>query len=313
MRISVSLTVLGFFAGSAAFAQGPEWAYQSVTEEIPAAHHYDPDMPRTVPGSSLSRTQPEIDDHWNPPDWFPDRHGPVPEVVAHGRGPEVRGCAACHGFTGMGHPESSQLAGYSVNYIINQMADYKNGSRKDRYWMNGFAEHISDEDVRAAAEYFSALEPLDWVVDVIEADVVPRTYIGDGRMRFVHPDGGTEPLGYKAIELPEDRELATARHPYSGFIAYVPEGSIARGQELVTTGGSGKTVPCMACHGIDLKGVGDIPAIAGSSPVYAIRQLNDFKNGDRAGNMAALMRPTVANLTTEDMVDIVAYLATLDP
>jgi hypothetical protein len=29
--------------------------------------------------------------------------------------------------------------------------------------------------------------------------------------------------------------------------------------------------------------------------------------------MAALMKPTVANLTTEDMVDIVAYLATLDP
>jgi cytochrome c553 len=29
--------------------------------------------------------------------------------------------------------------------------------------------------------------------------------------------------------------------------------------------------------------------------------------------MGALMSPVVANLTTEDMVDIVAYLATLDP
>ncbi|NIW24128.1 MAG: cytochrome C-binding protein, partial [Gammaproteobacteria bacterium] len=57
----------------------------------------------------------------------------------------------------------------------------------------------------------------------------------------------------------------------------------------------------------------DIPGIAGQSPIYSIRQLNDFKTGDRAGTLSALMQPTVANLTTEDMVDIVAYLATLDP
>ena len=93
----------------------------------------------------------------------------------------------------------------------------------------------------------------------------------------------------------------------------MPPGSVARGQALVTTGGNGKTVPCIACHGVDLKGLGDVPHIAGLSPVYAIRQLNDFKVGDRAGTLAALMKPTVANLTTEDMVDIVAYLATLDP
>jgi cytochrome c553 len=313
MRVFTSVAVLGVFVSTAAMAQGPEWAYQSVTGEIPAAHQHDPDAPRSVPGSDLVRTQAEIDDHWNPPDWFPDRHPPVPEVVAHGNGPEVRGCAACHGFTGMGHPESSQLAGYTVNYIVNQIADFKSGARKDRFWMNRLAAGMTDAEARTAAEYFAALEPLDWVVDVIETDTVPRTYIGAGRMRFVHPDGGTEPLGYKIIEVPEDRELATARHPESGFIAYTPPGSIARGENLVMTGGNGKTVPCIACHGIDLKGLGDVPAIAGGSPAYSIRQLNDFKTGDRAGTLAALMRPTVANLTTEDMVDIVAYLATLDP
>ena len=107
-------------------------------------------------------------------------------------------------------------------------------------------------------------------------------------------------------------ELATARHPYSGFVAYTPIGSIARGEDLVNTGG-GKTMACGLCHGADLQGMVDIPGIAGGSPVYSIRQLNDFKTGSRSGPMAALMAPTVANLTTEDMVDIVAYLATLDP
>lgn len=313
MKTITGLSLLGFMVSVAAYGQGPDWAYQSVTEEAPAAHDIDPNVPRTVPGSSLSQTQAQIDDLYNPPNWFPEETGPVPEIVAHGRAPDVQACARCHGFTGMGHPESSALAGLPVNYIIQQMADFKSGARKDRYWMNDFAQHVTDAEVRTAAEWFSALEPIDWVVDVIEGDTVPRTYIGDGRMRFVHPDGGTEPLGYKIIEVPENRELATARHPHSGFIAYAPVGSIERGKDLVTTGGNGKTVPCIACHGVDLMGLGDVPHIAGVSPVYAIRQLNDFKTGDRAGTLAALMKPTVANLTTEDMVDIVAYLATLDP
>jgi len=313
MRRIVCLALAGTFASSAALAQGPEWAYQRVTEEKPAAHVRDPNEKRTIPGSSLSLTQPEIDALYNPPNWFPDQTGEVPEIVAHGRAPDLQACARCHGFTGMGHPESSALAGLPFNYIVQQMADFKSGARKDRYWMNDFAQHVTDEEIRAAAGYFSALEPLDWIVEVVETETIPRVYVGDGRMLFEHPDGGTEALGYRVIELPEDPELATARHPTSGFIAYAPPGSIARGQELVTTGGNGKTVPCMACHGVDLKGMGDIPGIAGGSPVYNIRQLNDFKTGDRAGTLAALMKPTVANLTTEDMVDIVTYLATLDP
>jgi len=307
------LALAGTLASSAAVAQGPDWAYQRVTEDAPAAHEPDPNQKRMIPGSSLSLTQPEIDALYSPPNWFPDQTGDVPEIVAHGRAPDVQACARCHGFTGMGHPESSALAGLPLNYIVQQMGDFKSGVRKERYWMNDFAQHVTDAEVRAAAGYFSALKRLKWVVDVVETDTIPRVYVGEGRMLFEHPDGGTEPLGYRVIELPEDRELATARHPTSGFIAYAPPGSIARGRELVTMGGNGKTVPCMACHGVDLKGMGDIPAIAGGSPIYNIRQLNDFKTGDRAGTMAALMKPAVANLTTEDMVDIVTYIATLDP
>jgi len=302
-----------FLLASSLYAQGPEWAYQSVTEEIPEAHHFDPNELRSVPGSDLQLTQDQIDDHWNPPDWFPNDHAPWPEIVAHGKGREVRACAACHLASGMGHPESSQLAGYPVSYLVRQMEYFRTGERTDRYWMNGFAEYITDEEILEAAEYFSAIEPIKWVMDVIETDTVPRTYIGDGRMRFVHPDGDTEELGYKIIEVPEDRELATTRHPYSGFVAYAPVGSIERGRNLVTTGG-GKTLPCAACHGADLRGgFLDYPGIAGGSPVYSIRQLYDFQTGARGGAMGALMSPVVANLTTEDMVDIVAYLATLDP
>ena len=291
-----------------------EWAYQVLDESLLPQRDLEIDLqaPRSVPGSSLQRSQEQIDDHWNPPDWFPDDHyAPVPEVVAYGGGDLVRACAACHGFTGAGHPESSHLAGLTAAYIEAQMVDFKSGARKEGYWMNAF--DVPEEQTRIAAEWFAGLEVIDWIDEVIEADIVPRTYIGDGRMRHLHPDGGTEPIDNRIIEVPQDRELATARHPNSGFTVYAPEGSLARGEELVATGAGGRTIQCFICHGTDLKGLGDIPRLAGISPLYTVRQLNDFKTGDRAGSLAPLMTATVMNLTDEDMVAIAAYLASLDP
>lgn len=301
-----------------------EWAYQVVDDsQLPAQDlEADAEALRTVPGSDLELTQEQIDDHWNPPDWFPDSHyAPVPDVVAHGAGPTVRACAACHGFTGAGHPESSHLAGLTASYITRQMADFRSGAqrspsgssamRRDRYWMNTFEP--TQEQIEEAAEWFSGLPVIDWIDEVIETDTVPRTYIGDGRMRHIHPDGGTEPINGRIIEVPQDRELATARHPNSGFTVYAPTGSVARGEELVTTGADGRTLACATCHGEDLKGFGDTPRLTGISPTYTVRQLNDFKNGDRAGTLGTLMLLAVENLTDEDMVAIAAYLATLDP
>ena len=305
-KLTVALALL--LTASAAQAD-LEWAYQVFEEQL---HEVDENAPRSVPGSTESYTQVEIDDLWNPPDWFPDDHAPLPEVVARGAGENVRACASCHLTSGMGHPESSQLAGLPVGYMMRQMADFESGARTDRFWMNGFAEAISDEDALAAAEYYAAIEPIDWV-DVIESDTVPRNYIGDGRMRFRHPDGGTEPLGNRILEFPQDRELATARHPYTGFVAYAPVGSIARGEELATTGGGGRTIQCTICHGEGLTGLAEIPGIAGASPIYTVRQLNDIKTGARSGPMTALMIATVANLTEEDIVALAAYLASLDP
>ncbi len=317
------MTVIALTAAFTARAD-VEWAYQVLDESLLPQRDLNMDLeaPRTVPGSSLQRSQEQIDDHWNPPDWFPvDHHAPVPEVVARGAGPNVRACASCHGYTGAGHPESSHLAGLTVGYITRQMADFRSAAnrsssgssafRRDRSWMNRFEP--TDSQSREAAEWFAGLDVIDWIDEVIETDTVPRTYIGYGRMRHIHPDGGTEPIDNRIIEIPQDRELAMARHPNSGFTVYAPVGSVDRGEDLATTGGDGRTIECFACHGEGLKGLGDVPRLAGISPLYVVRQLNDFKNGDRDGTVAALMFLTVANLTDEDMVAIAAYLATLDP
>jgi cytochrome c553 len=307
------IVVLALTAAVAAQAD-VEWAYQLLDESLLPQRDLDIDLqaPRSVPGSSLQRSQEQIDDHWNPPDWFSgDNYAPVPEVVAGGAGENVRACAACHGYTGAGHPESSHLAGLTVGYITRQMADFRTATRIDRSWMNRFEP--TDSQVHEAATWFAGLEVIDWIDEVIEADPVPRTYIGDGRMRHIHPDGGTEPINNRIIEIPQDRELVTARHPYSGFTVYAPPGSLARGEELVMTGADGRTIQCAICHGEGLRGLGDVPRLAGISPLYIVRQLNDFKTGNRTGTLAALMTATVANLIDEDMVAIAAYLAALNP
>jgi hypothetical protein len=39
---------------------------------------------KQVPGSERAYTQAQIDDAFNPPDWFPDEHRTMPPIVAQG-------------------------------------------------------------------------------------------------------------------------------------------------------------------------------------------------------------------------------------
>jgi cytochrome c553 len=122
-----------------------------------------------------------------------------------------------------------------------------------------------------------------------------------------------EPIGQRIIEMPENLERTELRDSASGFVAYVPVGSIRKGEALITTGGAGKTIPCAICHGADLRGLGPIPALAGRSPSYIVRQLYDIQHGVRDGSWTELMKPVVARLSEEDMVSIAAYTASRAP
>jgi cytochrome c553 len=92
----------------------------------------------------------------------------------------------------------------------------------------------------------------------------------------------------------------------------VPDGSVKKGEMLVTKGGA-KTTQCAVCHGADLKGLGPVPGIAGRSPSYLVRQMYDMQQGARNGTWTQLMKPVVANLSDEDLLDIAAYTASLKP
>ena len=264
-----------------------------------------------VPESTLGFTRTQIDDPFNPPDWYPDDHPPMPEIVAHGRKPDVRACPQCHLPNGLGGPESSSLAGQPAVYILQQMVDYRSGVRKDNPLMTTIAKSATDADLKAAADYFASLKMRQWI-RVVEADTAPKSFVALTYMRLALKEGGTEPIGQRIIELPEDSVRAESKDSHAGFVAYVPVGSIKKGAALVTTGG-GRTIRCSICHGPDLKGLAGAPGIAGRPAIYVVRQLYNMQNGSRAGLWADLMKETVSKLTVDDMINIAAYTASRVP
>jgi cytochrome c553 len=315
--ILVSALVLAFIPVLRIGAQSAElWKLPDIPWAFPIRDKVPPVIDERngaqhVPGSTKSYTQDQIDDIANPPDWFPDEHAPMPKVVAHGAEGGVLGCASCHLASGLGHPESANLAGVSAAYILRQLSDFKAQARMGEA-MNDMAKNLSDEDARQASEWFAALKPKVWQ-PVVETDRVPKTFINIHLMRMPLPGGGDEPIGNRIIELPQDVARAESRDPHSGFIAYVPKGSLAKGKEFVTTGGNGKTIQCAICHGPALGGLAEVPAIAGHSPLYLFRQLYYFKDGSRHGVMGALMKGVVAQMTQDDMLAIAAYVGSLPP
>jgi len=290
-----------------AAANYPSWAFPlKVDRPLPP----EGSEPKTLAGSPRAYTQAQIDDLLNPPDWFPDQRQDPPAIVLKGHG-DALACSACHLMSGLGHPESTDLTGLTVAYMVQQMKDFKAGTRIDVPRMNRIAKAVSEDEAQQAAEWFAKLAPRPFT-RVIEADTVPKTFLGDGRMRFVEPNAGSEPIGNRIICVPEDQARARLRDPNSGFIAYVPVGSIAKGRELAATGG-GRTLACATCHGPDLKGAGDVPRLGGVHPIYIARQLYRFRDGTRNGANAALMKPAADALTDEDIVNLSAYLGSLAP
>ena len=293
----------------------PVWAYLMNPPDFKPAP--DDGVPRRVPGSAATYTLTQLRDRFIAPVWHPEEHPPLPPIVAQGRKPDVFACGFCHRADGPGGPENSALAGLPAAYIEQQMNDYKSGARRTAVpkrnvdLMIGLAKGATDEEIAAAAAYFSALKPRKHT-RVVETDTVPKTYV-----TFNHyvdlKSGETEPLGKRIVEVPEVFEQFQHRDTHARFIAYVPVGSVARGEALVKSGGAGKTLACAICHGPDLKGVGQIPGIAGRSTNYTVRQLYDLKHGFRAGPVAVLMKGVVARLDEEDMLAIAAYLAAQDP
>jgi cytochrome c553 len=298
----------------------PEWLFPIDPNSI----HPDPNPPKlddvellTIPESDQKYTLARINDLFNPPDWHPADHIPMPEVVAHGRKPKVTACGFCHTPTGQGRPENSALAGLPEEYIKQQLKDFRSGARKpigpEAYkpsrGMQAVAAAMTDEEIDDSAKYFSQ-QKLGRRVWIIEGIRIPRAEPA----AWVYEEvGGTEDLEDRMLEVAPDIARHERRDDRMQYTAYVLPGSMARGKRLATTGDGGKTQVCSTCHLATLKGTDKIPPIAGRSPTYLLRQLLAFKNGSRVNEASPQMTPTVEKLELNDMIDLVAYVSSLYP
>jgi len=325
IRIVVAIIALAFGFASAvcAAADGPPaWAYgvPPTAGVNPPASPPAPDdgSLKRLPGSSGQFTLTQIRNAFGPADWYPGDHPQMPDVVSHGRRPDVRACGLCHYPNGKGRPENAGVADLPTAYFIQQMNDFRNGSRKsaeprkaNTNVMIAIAKGMTEEEIKTAADYFAAMKWTPWI-KVEETTTVPKTRLAGGM--FLTLEGGEkEPLGQRIIETPVNAEATEMlRDARSSFVAYVPVGSIKKGEALVATG-AGKTTQCSVCHGADLKGMGPVPGLAGRSPSYVVRQLYDMQQGARKGLWTDLMKPVVAKLSEDDMLAIAAYTASRMP
>ena len=133
----------------------------------------------------------------------------------------------CHYPNGQGKPENASIAGLPAAYIVQQMADYKNGLRKSTEprmrppaLMLYLAKHATEAEVKAAAEYYAGLKYNQWI-RVVETDSVVRTEVILGSMLALIEGGGKEPLGQRIIETAEDLERVELRDSRVGFVALI--------------------------------------------------------------------------------------------
>jgi cytochrome c553 len=313
----------------------PPWAYGFTTPVPPGTPQAPPNPAQvldnvtlhTLPGSKFSFTRAQIANRYGPADWFPEDHPAMPDIVARGKEmaqPQVYACSLCHYPNGKGRPENANITGLTYEYFMQQMMDFRSGARKtsdprksNTGLMTAFARTMTDEEIRASARYFTAIPAAAWV-RVVESATVPKTRPQNG-MFLVREgaDAGVEPIGERIIEIPEKtHDTEFLRNPRSGFIAYVPPGSLKKGESLVMNGitaAGAKVTACTVCHGSDLRGLGPVPTLAGRSPSYTARQLYDMQRGNRSGLWTPLMAPVLADLGPDDLLTAAAYLASLRP
>ncbi|MFM2288024.1 MAG: hypothetical protein RL684_1167 [Pseudomonadota bacterium] len=319
MRAAVCLLAC-LSVGAAVADELPEWAYP-VPPPRPAAAAAPPDAVqlRHLPGSRQQYTQAQLVDLFSAPDWYPDAHDAMPPVVANGRTPDVYACGYCHLPGGQGRPENAALAGLPAQYILYQLADYASGARRSA-WPGPYvpsdlmirnAQHVSDDEAAVAADYFSH-QRLPPRLAVRERTRVPRSHVA-GWLHVADAHSGEEPLGERLLEFAPDFARHEQRDSRMRYVAYVPPGSIARGRRLAREGADGAATACETCHGPALRGIGLTPPLAGRSPGYLLRQLLAFKAGTRHGDTGLPMQPVAAQLAVTQMIDAVAYAASLTP
>ncbi len=169
-----------------------------------------------------------------------------------GQAPYER-CGICHEYDGNTRMDGfPRLAGQTRAYLQKQLGDFRSGKRRGN--MQSVAELLSDAEIEAVADYFSA-------------------------------QGPTLP----PIRQPVDTRL---------------------GEQIFFQGKQQPRVPaCAACHGERGKGLSETPRLANQLPSYLLKQLQDFKTGQRDNDVVGVMRYIARSLSEVEINSLAGFLA----
>jgi cytochrome c553 len=294
----------------------PDWAYAppppAGSPPPPTALPADDNAVVSIPGTTKTFTRGQLRAQKETMDWYPeDRHGTIPDIARFGK-QGVRQCTLCHLPDGAGRPENAPISAYHPAYFMQQMQDFRDGLRKsadprkaNTNVMIGFAKATTREEDMAAAQYF-AQQPYPRRIKVIESKTAPRVRLQGGMHMAVPANEGGGMVAIPAgeiVEIPDDNLRAEARDTRMSWTAYVPPGTLSRGKQIAAK------YQCATCHGANLEGIGPVPALAGRSPSYTMRQLFDMKTGARRGPWAELMKPIVTSMSVQEMSAVSAFAA----
>jgi len=72
---------------------------------------------------------------------------------------------------------------------------------------------------------------------------------------------------------------------------------------------------CTACHGAtgNQAIANNYPNLAGQNEAYLVQQMKDIKSGARDNGLTAAMKPTIANVSEEEMKTLAKWLSEQPP
>jgi cytochrome c553 len=152
-----------------------------------------------------------------------------------------------------------------------------------------------------------------WSIVSLAVLLVLSLLVGFVWLPSVHADFSAQGIWAaicRAAGVPTQWSSAGTSGPPARTTRVVLEQTMARtaSSDAIGRGASLALQQCTMCHGAQGVSAADTPNLAGQYPEVIVKQMADYKNGDRS---SAIMQALAANLSDQDRADIAAYYASL--
>jgi cytochrome c553 len=271
---------------------------------------------------------------------------PTPASIEQGRALAAAQCSDCHGIDGVStNPDRPHLAGQRSVYLYRQMLAYREGIRSDPQMREALAFLDADALLKTAVYYASLSPPFNR--ELAESAEEIRGRLDDDPLTPVkaatagcgscHGAGGNSTVpGMPSLTAQHPDYFVDSMQAYQSgertdsmmqmLVAALDEGTIrgmgtyyalqeprAKTSAVAGDPDAGRLLAeaCANCHGADGNASGaDMPTLAGQDPVYLVKAMQDYLNGQRAhGPMQSAMQ----GLSDQQIKDMAAFYVSQTP